>query len=263
MHPTLERLDHLARTLATTPGVQAVLGLGSAGVEHCRFDEHSDIDFFVIVDDAATKQGYLKDIDWLDGFGGHVTYSYANDPNGRKALLDDGLFLEYAVFTPNELAAVPFAGARVVWSRSGLDKASLVDLGGPPRALELNTTEFHLNEALTNLYVGLHRHLRGEHLTATRFIQVYAVERVLALVRLTSPTKLTHPDPFDPSRRIEVTYPDQPLPLEQMISGYAHNPDSATATLGWLTANYTPDPVIVDEITELLERACTEPGSTD
>lgn len=64
-----------------------------------------------------------------------------------------------------ELARVSLSGARVVW-------------------------EFHLNEALTDLYVGLHRELRGERLNAARFIQSYAVDRVIALlVDLSSRTR--------------------------------------------------------------------------
>ena len=126
MHPTLTRLDRFADSVAGAPGVVAVLGLGSAGLEHGRFDDHSDIDFFLVVDDGATKQAYLDDLDWLAGFGGTVTYSFANDPNGRKALLDDGLFLEYAVFTPAQLATLTLAGVRVVWHRAGVDPAALV-----------------------------------------------------------------------------------------------------------------------------------------
>src|SRR6476469_5365565 len=114
---TLRRLDHLAEHLSRDAGVQAVLGLGSAGVETGRFDEHSDIDFFVVVDDAETKSRYLAQPAWLGGFGGQVAYSFVNDRDGRKALFDDGLFVEYAIFTPPELASLPFAGARVVWSR--------------------------------------------------------------------------------------------------------------------------------------------------
>ena len=188
MHPTLTRLDRFAHSVAGAPGVVAVLGLGSAGLEHGRFDDHSDIDFFLVVDDGATKQAYLDDLDWLAGFGGTVTYSFANDPNGRKALLDDGLFLEYAVFTPAQLATLTLAGVRVVWHRAGVDPAALVAPAAIVTTSGHDTVEFHLNEALTNLFVGLHRHLRGERLTAMRFIQVYAVDRVLALVRLTSAT---------------------------------------------------------------------------
>ena len=252
MHPTLTRLDRFAHSVAGAPGVVAVLGLGSAGLEHGRFDDHSDIDFFLVVDDGATKQAYLDDLDWLAGFGGTVTYSFANDPNGRKALLDDGLFLEYAVFTPAQLATLTLAGVRVVWHRAGVDPAALVAPAAIVTTSGHDTVEFHLNEALTNLFVGLHRHLRGERLTAMRFIQVYAVDRVLALVRLTSATPGAQPDQFDPTRRVERSGPHRALPLDDMVGGHAHNVESAAATLRWLTTAHRPDPVIVAAVEHLL-----------
>ena len=89
---------------------------------------------------------------------------------------------EYAIFTPKQLAALPVTGARVVWSRGSYDPLAIG--AAVPAVTAIDTVDFHLNEALTNLYVGLHRELRGEHLAAMRFIQVYAVDRVLALVRL-------------------------------------------------------------------------------
>lgn len=250
MHPSLRRLDDLATALRRDPGVLAVLGLGSAGVEVDRFDEHSDIDFFLIVDSPDTKERYLRDTGWLAHFGGHLAYSFVNDPNGQKALLEDGLFLEYAIFTPHELATVPFAGARTVWCRPGLETSTLqpARLASPMTALD--TVDFHLNEALTNLYVGMRRELRGEHLTAMRFIQVHAVDQVLALLRLDPRHQIRQTDLFDGTRRIEQS--TQTLPLEAMVTGYLRNHDSATATLAWLTRHYDTNPAIVDAIHALL-----------
>jgi hypothetical protein len=251
MHPTLRRLDDLARHVSQDQRVQAVLGLGSAGMETSRFDEHSDIDFFLVVDDAETKDGYLADVAWLGGFGGLLAYSFVNDRNGRKALFDDGLFVEYAIFTPSELALLPIQGARVVWSRPSFATPATM----PPPVPSIDTVEFHVNEALTNLYVGLHRHLRGEDLTAMRFIQVYAVDRVLALTRLSHTSALDRPDPFEPTRRIETARLTEALPLADMVPGYEHNVDAARATVGWLTENHETHPAIVAAIEELIRSA--------
>lgn len=251
MHPTLARLDHLAMSLAGNSDVRAVLGLGSAGLEHDRFDEHSDIDFFVIVDTTAAKQRYLADVDWLSPMG-VVVYDFVNDPNGRKALFDDGLFVEYAIFTTEEVRTIPFAGARIVWQRSGT-RIDVITGAAIPPATSLDTVEFHLNEALTNLFVGLHRDLRGERLTASRFIQVFAVDRILALTRLTQPP--TSPrDPFEATRRVETGYPTLIEPLRHMTAGYEHNQESAAAVLAWLTAHFNPDPVILSAISALITK---------
>ncbi|WP_151525040.1 hypothetical protein [Serinicoccus kebangsaanensis] len=251
LHPTLLRLDALAAHLTADEHVQAVLGLGSAGIETHRFDEHSDIDFFVVVDNTATKEQYLRDVSWLVGFGGEVAHSFVNDPNGRKALFADGLFVEYAIFTPDQLAAVPIAGARVVWSRTESELAP----GSPavPSATAIDTVDFHLNEALTNLFVGLHRESRGERLTAMRFIQVYAVDRVLALVRLDPASHLDHPDRFEATRRIEHARLPTDLPLHRMAPGYAHNVAAAGAVLDWLTTHHTTNPSITRAIHHLID----------
>jgi len=250
MHPTLSRLDLLATSLPTDPDVVAVLGLGSAGVETDRFDEHSDIDFFLVVDGAAAKRRYVEDVGWLAGFGGRVAWSFANEPNGRKALFEDGLFLEYGVFTPSELEAIPFAGARVVWSRPSFT----VTERAPGPATTLDTVEFHLNEALGNLYVGLHRELRGERLTAMRFLQVHAVDRVLALQRLDPETTRVQPDPFEATRRVELSS-GRALPLEEMVPGYGRNADAAAATLAWLRQHYDVDAFVAAAVEDLIERA--------
>jgi hypothetical protein len=55
------------------------------------------------------------------------------------------------------------------------------------------------NETLTNLFVGLHRDARGDHLAAMRLIQVHAVD-----------------------------------PLARIVAGYAGNGVAALAILEWL-----------------------------
>jgi hypothetical protein len=249
VHPTLRRLDELGAHLAERGDVIAVLGLGSAGVEHERFDEHSDIDFFVIVDDEA-KDRYLDDLDWLRA-PAPVAYSFANERNGRKALFADGVFVEYAIFTVAELARLPFLGARVVWQRPDAP-AGLTSGSPPPGRVPFDTVEFHLNEALTNLYVGLHRELRGERLTATRFIQSYAVDRAIDLLNLTQAGTATHRDLFEPTRRVEQAFGPDVLPLAELIPGYGRNGPAARAMLTWLRARFAVDPVIGAAIEALL-----------
>lgn len=250
LHPTLRRLDDLADSLRADPAVVAVLGLGSAGVEHERFDDHSDIDFFVVVADAATKRRYVGETGWLHGFGGELVYNFLNDPSGRKALFTDGLFLEYAVFTPDELRTIPVHGARKVWSRPGVELLT----GSPAAPSPLDTVDRHLNEALTNLFVGLHRELRGERLAALRFIQVYAVDRVLDIERLDPRSRWSQPDPFEPSRRVE-RLEGRELPLDRMMPGYERNVEAAVEVLRWLTSRQDPPQAIVSAVESLIEGA--------
>jgi len=254
----LDRLDAIGDHLASRGDVIALLGLGSVGVEHDRLDEHSDLDVFVIVDDGA-KQGYIESIAWLDTVH-EVAYSFVNDPNGRKVLFGDGIFVEYAVFTLGELDDIPFTGARVVWARDDAPD-DLPERGRRAGTPSIDTIDFHLNEALTNLYVGLHRELRGERLTASRFIQTLAIARGLALLRLTGSESASRRDPFDPSRRAEQAFPSDVLPLAEMIPGYGANVAAAAATLTWLQDRFDVDPVSAAAIDDLIETARRRAGA--
>jgi hypothetical protein len=251
MQPTLRRLDELATFLAGRDDTIAVLGLGSAGAQRARIDEHSDLDFFVIVEEGA-RWRYLERIDWLEA-PCPVLFSFAHDRNGRKALYEDGVFAEYAVFTPAELARIPFGAAKVVWRRDGAP-AGLGQSEAPMPRTAYDTVEFHLNEALTNLYVGLHRELRGEHLSASRLIQSHAVDRVISLLRLDK-GEAPYRDPFDVSRRVERAYPPDVLPLAAMAPGYGHNLAAARATFAWLSHRYPVHPGIGAAVRALLTRS--------
>ncbi|MEP7332233.1 MAG: hypothetical protein ABI692_09115 [Terracoccus sp.] len=68
---------------------------------------------------------------------------------------------------------------------------------------------------MTNLFIGLHRDLRGEHLAATRFIQGYTVDRLITVLDLLLVEDmagvaggrrdggLVRRDPYDVGRRVE------------------------------------------------------------
>ncbi|WP_229075952.1 nucleotidyltransferase domain-containing protein [Actinoplanes sp. DH11] len=251
MQPTLRRLDELAALLAGRDDVVAVLALGSAGAQRGRLDEHSDLDFFLVVDEKA-RWRYAERIDWLEA-PCPILFSFAHERNGRKALYEDGVFAEYVVVTPAELPRIPFAGARVVWRRADAPPG-LTESQAPVPRTAYDTVEFHLNEALTNLYVGLRRELRGERLSASRFIQSHAVDRVVSLLRLSS-GEVPYRDVFDPARRVERAYAADVLPLAEMVPGYAHNVAAARAVFGWLTHRYPVHPGIGAAIRALLTRS--------
>jgi hypothetical protein len=85
----VQRLDDLGAALARRGDAIALIGLGSVGVDLDRLDDHSDLDFFVIVEDAA-RQRYLHSIDWLEELS-PVAFSFANTVDGRKVLFADWL----------------------------------------------------------------------------------------------------------------------------------------------------------------------------
>lgn len=243
----LERLDALAAVLAARGDALALIGLGSVGTDLYRLDEHSDIDFFVIVEDGA-KQRYLDRIDWLEA-AHPVAYSFSNSVDGRKALFADDVFAEYAVFTLAELAGAAYPPGRLVWRR---DDAP-ADLHLPrrrPGPSPYDTVDYQANEVITNLYVGLHRDIRGERLSAARFIQSYAVDRIITMLNLC--TGEPGQDMFDLARGVERRFGPEVLPLADFMPGYRRNREAAAAILDWLQARVELDAVMVAAVRALL-----------
>ncbi|MBZ9753280.1 hypothetical protein K7W42_20800 [Deinococcus sp. HMF7604] len=245
-----QRLSEIAASVQTRPGALALLGVGSCGLHSVRIDEFSDLDFFVIVETEAQAQ-FLGDIDWLRA-AAPTAYDFQNSPHGRKVLFQDGVFAEYAVFTRQEWAAVAEPSMRVLWSRDPSQNWVTHQTSQVPAGWGHNQPDHHLGEALTNLYVGLLRELRGERLTALRFIQVYAVDRVLTIQALrleAGPPR----DPYAVDRRAEQWA--GPVPLAKFCPGYEQNREAASAILTWLAEHEAPGPVMVGAVQQLLDGA--------
>ncbi len=239
----LERLADLAQVLARRGDAIALIGLGSVGLDLDRLDEHSDLDFFVVVEDGA-KQRYLDSIDWLEELG-PVDFSFPNSVDGRKVLYADGLFAEYAIFTLDELRAGSFPPGRLVWARDDAP-AGLERSGRPLGPSPYGYPEYHVDEALTNLYVGLHRDARGERLSATRLIQTHAIDRLLTFLELTE--GISRQDAFVVERGAERRYAPEVLPLSMMVPGYDRNREAALAILAWLEARADVDATLAAAI---------------
>ncbi|MFO1271408.1 MAG: hypothetical protein U1F50_06985 [Rubrivivax sp.] len=221
----LGRLDAIARSVAAEGDALALLGLGSVGLETGRIDEWSDLDFFVVVE-PGHKARYLDRLDWL-ARAHPLAWHFRNTGDGHKALMEDGLFCEFAVFEPAELAHIPFAPGRVVWRRADADPA----LATPRKALPRPTTDetWIVGEAIASLLVGLGRWHRGEKLSAMRFVQGHALDRLIELDALRR--RAAGGDPFDGTRRLEMRQPALAAELTRLAPGYDHTPAAAAALL--------------------------------
>lgn len=232
----LHRLEEIGRSLSGTPRALALLGLGSVGLDTGRLDEFSDLDFFVIVGEGE-KSGFLSDLSWLERVQ-PVAFAFMNTADGYKLLFADGIFCEFAVFERTELAGIPYPPARIVWKREEVDDRIALPAPKPPQP-QGDRREWLLGEALTNLYVGLARERRGERLSAFRFIQGYAVDRVIELVEILEPVAADGQDPFAPERRFEQRFERTAEFLPAWMQGYAHNVESARAILEYLEAHFS------------------------
>jgi hypothetical protein len=235
-HQLLTRLEQIGTLLSQRADALGLIALGSCGLERERLDAFSDLDFFVVVE-AAAKPRYLVDLDWLAATG-PIAYAFRNTVDGYKLLYADGIFCEFAVFAPAELVQAQGSAAHVIWARPG----TALPLPQAPPARSAPDLEWQLGEALTNLYVGLGRYCRGEYLSAARFIQHYAVDRVLTLVAHTTPPGAALADPFAAERRVEQRYPDLAHLLPQFVPGYAHSCAAALVLLAFLEAHWPVNP---------------------
>jgi hypothetical protein len=246
----LKRLDAIGHSLEQSGHALALIGLGSVGLELDRLDSYSDLDFFVIVEEGY-KRAYLDSLRWLSNIH-PIAYSFLNTEDGYKVLFEDGIFCEFAVFEPAELETIPFAPGRIVWKRADIPDT----FGQPttfPSSKQKRVKDWLLGEALTNLYIGLNREKRGEKLSATRFIQGYAVDRLLELVEYVESANETHRDLFVNERRFEQRFPDLVSHVGTWIQGYEKNHESALAMLEFLEDYFEVNEAIAKAIRELCE----------
>jgi lincosamide nucleotidyltransferase B/F len=229
----LARLNAIAQSLELHPHALALIGLGSIGLEQERLDDFSDLDFFVIVE-VGHKADFLHNIEWLTQIA-EVAYWFQNTQDGHKLLYADGVFCEFAVFEPGELEHIPFSEGRVVWKRPHVQDSIAVPHHTPKN--DRPDTTWLLGEALTNLLIGLKRFARGEKLSGTRFVEHYALDKVLLLASGLESAQ-AKPDLFSPERRFEQRFPKTAAHLAAMNQGYQHTPASALALLGFLEQHF-------------------------
>lgn len=222
----LARLDAIGQSLCASGQALALIGLGSVGLDTQRLDAWSDLDFFAIVQ-PGHKARYIQQLDWLAA-AHPLAWSVQNTADGHKALMADGVLCEFAVFEPAELDTIPFAPGRVVWKQPGVSERIAVPRRPVPSAALPDET-WIVGEALSCLYVGLQRWHRGEKLSAARFVQGHAVDRLIELDALrTAPPP---GDPFNRERRLEQRQPALAAELPLLVPGYEHTPEAARALL--------------------------------
>ena len=247
----LKRLEKIGEVLSQKSTALALIGLGSVGIEQERLDRFSDLDFFIVVKKGSKAQ-YLKDPDWFNQVA-PVAYYFANTDDGYKLLFADGVFCEFAVFDEEELKTAVFSPGRIVWKAEGVsDEIRFPRLSAEKR--QEPTNEWLIGEALTNLYVGLCRDQRGEKLSAMRFIQGYAVDRILELSERVETSISPDRDEFNLERRYEQRFPGMAKLLPEFLQGYEKNRESALAILSYLEKNFEINPAMKQAVIELINQ---------
>jgi hypothetical protein len=169
-------------------------------------------------------------------------------------LFEDGIYGEYAIFEEAELDNASYTGGRIVWTAPSYANGKSFKVSGLVSNLRRDALDFPLNEALTNLYVGLGRFARGEKLSAMRFVQSYAVDSILSVLHLLESEVGYFPDPFGNERRLEVRFPRFAKVIGEMTQGYDRVPESALRILSYLEEAYPVNRRLSDEIRSLAAR---------
>ncbi|MCU0291736.1 MAG: hypothetical protein MUF10_07040 [Thermoanaerobaculaceae bacterium] len=244
----LRRLEEIGGSLERSGHTLALIGLGSVGADLDRLDAWSDLDFFAVVEDGH-KGRFVDDLGWLEAVS-PIAFAFRNTPDGHKVLFVDGVLCEMAVFTPAELAGIPFSRGRIVWKQPWVNDALAVPVRPEPTP-PVRTVGWLLGEALTNLLVGLGRFRRGEKLSAMRLVQGHAMDRVVELAALAEQEQPGQRDPFNPDRRAELRFPALAMELQRLAQGYDRTPESALAILSFLERHLEVNAPIAAAIRDL------------
>jgi lincosamide nucleotidyltransferase B/F len=243
-----QRLNEIGKSLERTGKALALIGLGSVGIERARLDEYSDLDFFVIAKDGC-KQQLIQDISWLSSVH-PVVYHFQNTADGYKALFADEVYCEFAVFEIHELELIPYAEGQVIWKAPEMDEG-VFQPKLPFPVPETHSAEWLVGETLTCLYVGLCRYQRGEKLSAFRFVQIFAVDRIVELAAFLEKDIPELLDRFSPERRFEQRFPETARSFAPFMQGYEATPQSALAILEFLELKFNVNPQMKAAILKL------------
>ncbi|WP_129336807.1 hypothetical protein [Cellulomonas endophytica] len=212
--PFEERTAALRAAVRAQPGVVALLLLGSAA-EPSRRDEWSDHDFFVLAAPDAVER--LRDVHrWLPD-PEHLVGVAREGAVGFTALYDDGHVLEFAAATETELAGAPVGDDhRVVLDVDGT-AARLVAAGAAQPAPAVDAAN-ETTLALVKLLIGVGRARRGERVAAGLMVRAWALGHLLRAVRARLAPAGAHPEPLDPSRRLEAAVPDVAAEIDDALA---------------------------------------------
>lgn len=245
----LERLNQIGTSLEKTGDALLLLGLGSVGNEIGRLDEYSDLDFFVIVK-PTLKTRFIDQLDWLESVH-PLAYSFKNTKDGYKILFEDGIYGEFAVFEEEEMGNILFSPGRIVWKDPSFNNLEIVSPLRKAPSVRQESLSFAINEALTNLYVGLCRYARGEKFSGMKFIQSHALDNILSVLHLIEKEVEYYPDIFGNERRVEKRFPEFAGMVGEMLQGYHRVPESALKILDYLEEAYPVNQKMCKEIRRL------------
>lgn len=198
----------LVRTLSADPRVLGLIAAGSMAATDHAPDEYSDHDFWIVTTPGA-QEYFRTTFNWLPGHE-EIILVFRETAHGLKVLYRFGHLVEYAVFAPDELAVTRLNSYRVLVDRAGIaaPAGEIVARTAAEHAGRQADPAYHFGQFLTNLWVGIGRHRRGERLSGSRFVRCESLNHLLMLITALVPADRPEVlDSIDPARRFEQAYP--------------------------------------------------------
>jgi len=197
-----EFTDLLRARLEADPRVRALVALGSTAAPELR-DEHSDHDFWVVVEDGE-RAGFVADPGWLPDAGEIVAWVRQGERYGT-ALFESGQVVEVGIFEVAELSSGRLSHYRVCFDRAGIaETLAEIAANSPSRSGRLDDRP-ECEILFLTLLTGACRAARGEHLSAQKYLAYHALDMLLGLLARRDPSEPDGRDPLDPWRRVEST----------------------------------------------------------
>ena len=235
----------LTTNLRDHPHVLGLIALGSMANQDYQPDNWSDHDFFVIVT-PGTQPQFKNDLSWLPN-SDEIVLAFAETAHGMKVLYQFGHLLEFAIFEASELDLARVNRYAVLIDKADIGRmiaerareTAVTSQSNPP-------TDHNLyGQFLTNIFVGVGRHARGEQISGRIFVTAYAINHLIRLItrHYDAPEKGVL-DNLDPYRRFERVYPQMGQQLNDTLN--QSTPEAALGLLSlseiWLSDKITHFP---------------------
>lgn len=206
--------EALRERLAADERVIGLVALGSMAAQDYEPDRWSDHDFFVITGEPWAEE-MRNDPTWLPE-AERIVFVLRETAHGLKIIYDDGHLLEFAVFTPQEIALAKAGRSRVLLDRGGVAEA-IEAISDQVRPTPDVGVRYALGMMATNVLVGVGRHRRGERLSAHQFVAGHALGHLLRALATTPSPDAQLLDGLDARRRFERAYPTIGAELDALL----------------------------------------------
>jgi len=194
--------ERLRASLESARGVVGLVVMGTTSDSTHR-DQWSDHDFWVITE-PGMQDSFVEDLSWLPDYQ-NIAITIKHGPRGRTILFRNRHKIEFLVFDAGEAQSGKIERYSILIDRDQVSKLIKEIHEETLRQVQIRS------DALENLCVlawtACERYMRGELLSARQYMDGFAVNQFLNLIRDSEPDQ-THRDVLDPRRRFEQRSPE-------------------------------------------------------